>query len=293
MLDNVGGQPVRILAAESGCGCARPVVRPELVAPGQAAVVEVTAMTIPVGEKVVRINLRTDSPTKPEVALTLKLVGTRKPPFLFMLEGEAVFRGDYSRGMSREIAVLTVENREQGASPRVSTDLPFLRLTPNGVNTKPYVKPGTFLRKWKYLVEITDRPPSGSFSGTVRAKSPWDSGETLSFNVMGQLQSGLRAFPSIITLDGSGRSASLLVVCGSPTSRLDLEEQPPRVPLVVEDEGGDGARRVHRVTIGLGKAHASGDVHTKITLRHPGTAEELTVPVVITAEQRVSINRNH
>ena len=57
-LDNVGGRPVRILSIESGCGCARPRVRPGLVAPGHSAMVEVTALMVPVGEKVVQFNLR-------------------------------------------------------------------------------------------------------------------------------------------------------------------------------------------------------------------------------------------
>jgi len=245
----------------------------------------VSAIMPPVGEKVAVIVLRTDSPTKPEVALTLKLVGTRKPPFLFRIEGEAVFRGNYSHGMNREITVLTVENRDGGASPLVSANPAFLKVTPKGVEVKPYIMPGTFLRRWKYLVEISERPPSGSFNGAVTVKSPWDPADALSLNVLGQLHSGLKAFPSLVTVDGSARgTVSFLVVSGSPSGRLDLEiEQPPRVPLTVEEEGGDEARRVHRMTIGLGKAYTSGNVRTKITFRRPATAEELTVPVVITS----------
>jgi hypothetical protein len=144
VLDNVGGRPVRIHSVESGCGCARPVVRPEVVAPGQAAVVDVTAMAIPVGQKVALIKLRTDSPIKPEVPLTLTIVGTRKPPFLFLLEGEAVFRGDYVTGMGREIAVLTVESHDKGAGPALTTDLPFLRLAPKGVEVKTLHRAGHF-----------------------------------------------------------------------------------------------------------------------------------------------------
>ena len=253
-----------------------------------------TAIAIPVGEKVVQIALRTDSPIKPEVTLTLKLVGGRKPPFLFMLEGEPVFRGDYSSGMSREIAVLTIENGQQSESPVIGTDLSFLKLTPNGVDVKPYIKPGTFIRKWKYLVEIKERPPSGAFSGSVTVKSPWDLDETLSFHVVGQLQSGLRAFPPAITLDESvGGTTSFLVVCGSPTSKLDLElEQLPGVPVIVEATGEAGVRRVHRVAIRMDRAHASGDIRTQVTIRQRGTAEELTVPVVIASKKRVSTNEN-
>ena len=228
------------------------------------------------------------------MALTLKMVATRKPPFLHLLEGEVVFRGEYSPETSREIAVLTVENRGQGDLPEVSTNLPFLKLTPRGVEVKPFIEPGTLLHRWKYLVEFKERPPSGSFQGTIMVKSPWDRDETLSFNVVGQLQSGLRAIPSMITLDGSGRgTASLLVVCGSPSGKLDLEiERPSRIPLIVEEEGADGERRVHRVTIRLEKPVPSAGIPTRITIRQPSTGEELVVPVKIIFKEWDQTNQN-
>jgi hypothetical protein len=291
-LDNVGGRPVQILSVESGCGCARPVVRPGLVAPGHSATVEVTAMMVPVGEKVVRFKLRTDSPAKPELELTLKMVATQKPPFLYLTEGEAVFRGEYSAELSREIAFLTVESHDQGDSPEVSTDLPFLKLTLKGVEVKPFIEPGTLLHRWRYLVEFKDRPPSGSFQGTITAKSPWDRDETLSLKVVGQLRSGIVAYPSVITIDRSGREqASLLIVCSSPGGMLDLQ-LPSGIPLIINQEQGDKERKVHRVKIGLGGSLASGDTQTRITIRQPGTAEQLVVPVKIISKESEQRHKN-
>lgn len=281
-LNNVGGTPVRIISVTSGCGCAKPVVRPELVAPGAVAVVEVTALTIPVGEKDVLITVHTDSPVNPDVPLTLKLVGTRKPPFLYLIDGEAVFLGEYSPAMSREIGVYTIESGEQGTSPRVDLDLPFLKATLTGVETKPYIEPGTLLRRWKYRVELKDRPSSGSFTGLLTAKSPWDPDDSLSLNVVGQLRSGPRAFPSAIILDRSGgASASLLVVC-EKSSALDVATAgPPAIPFFVKEEGGAGERKVHRFTVGLQKPLASDDsaVQTRIRIRQHGSEDELDVPV--------------
>ncbi len=286
-LDNVGGTPVRIRSVKSGCGCAKPVVRPEVVAPGHSAVVEVTALTVPVGEKVVELEVLTDSPIKPEVGLILKIVGMRKPPFLYLIEGEAVFLGDYSPEMSRDITVLTVEDRDRGASPEVVIDLPFLKSTLIGVEERHFIEPGTVLRRWKYRIEFTDRPPSGSFQGVLTAKSPWDAYDTLSQNVVGQLQSGLRAFPSTITLDRSGReTASLVVVCRAPSDRLDIVTEPSsRVPFIVKVEPGDGERRVHRLTVGLERPLTAGDTQTRFTIGQRGAAERLVVPVKIVSKK--------
>ena len=68
-LRNVGGRPVRILLVASGCGCSKPVVRPDLVAPGETAVVEVASSAVPVGKKNVRIDVKTDSQSSPELCL--------------------------------------------------------------------------------------------------------------------------------------------------------------------------------------------------------------------------------
>jgi hypothetical protein len=159
---------------------------------------------------------------------------------------------------------------------------------------KPYIKPGTFIRKWKYLVEIKERPPAGWFGGSLTVKSPWDPDETRTFNVVGQLQSGLRAFPAVVNLDRSdGGTASVLVVCGSPTGKLEVEmERPPRVALIVEEDGGAEPRRVHRMAIRLGTTNASGDVRTKVTIRQRETAEEVTVPVVVASKHQVRTDEN-
>ena len=289
-LENVGGRPVRIASVTSACGCAKPVVHPELVAPGQVAVVEVVAMMIPFGEKVVRFEVRTDSPVKPDIPLTLTLVGSRDPPFLYLLEGEAVFRGEYSPEMSGEISVLTIEKGEQGRSPEIGIDLPFLKPTLVRVEESSYIEPGTILRRWKYRIEFKARPSSGSFTGILTARSPWDANETLSRSVIGQLRSGPRAFPSAITLDRSAQEpTSLLVVCSSPSGVLDVVTDPSSAnPVFVKEQGGGSERKIHRFDVGLEKPRASIDLdtETRITFRERETHDELVVPVQIITKRR-------
>src|SRR6185312_12552765 len=101
---------------------------------------------------------------------------------------------------SREIKVLTVEEGDRGDSPDVRIDLPFLRATLVGVESRPFIEPGTVLRKWKYRIEFAEKPLAGSFQGVLQARSRQNPDDTLSMNVVGQLHSGLRAYPSVITL---------------------------------------------------------------------------------------------
>ena len=110
---------------------------------------------------------------RPNQPLTLTVVGTRRPPFLYLLDGEAVFLGEYTPRMSCEIGVFTIEAGEPSSRPTLSTDLAFLNLVPVGVETKPHIESGTFVHRWRYRVEFKNRPPSGSFMGLLTAQSPW------------------------------------------------------------------------------------------------------------------------
>ena len=165
--------------------------------------------------------------------------------------------------------------------------MPFLKSTLTGVKAKPFVEPGTFLRRWTYRIEFTERSPSGSFKGVLTAKGPWNPDDALSLNVVGQLQSGLRAFPSVIALDRSGREpASLIVVCKSPRGRLELGIEPsPRIPLTIKEEPGDGERKTHRLVFALERPVAPGEIETRITIRERGTAEKLVIPVKIVSKE--------
>ena len=78
-LFNSGGEPVNVLAVESGCGCARPTVHPEKILPGEVATVDVQVDEIPIGERVVPISLTTDSSATPQVVLSVKVIGRRPP----------------------------------------------------------------------------------------------------------------------------------------------------------------------------------------------------------------------
>ena len=249
----------RILSAESGCGCAKPVVRPEVMArPGRRSG---SYCYDGCRRRKNCPNHPTDgfAPIQPEVPLDLKLVGTRKPPFSIHVEGEAVFRGNYSPGMGREIAVTTVENREPGELPDVSADLPFLRLTPKGVEEKPYIRQERLSERgstWSNSKIARLRDPSSKDYGQESLGSERNLDIKRSGTTAGRSR-GVSIAHYAGWFVGSAR-ASLTVVCDSPSGKLDFELDPSsHVPLIVEEEGGDEARRVHRVAIRLDEVDAS------------------------------------
>lgn len=288
MLDNVGRGAVRVLSTESGCGCARPIVRPAVVAPGGVATVDVSALPVPVGQKDVQITVHTDSATSPDVLLTLPIMGTREPPFLFQFWGDLNFRGGYSSDLSREITVATVEPRNQPAVAdlEVSTDVPFFKIEPAGIVEQPYTDTEAVLRKRRYKVGFTEKP-SGTFTGSVIVKDPWEPRSSMTIGVAGQFQSGLTVAPARVVLNGpENTKASLLVIADEPIAALDLDiEGPPGLPLTVEDSGlGKKAVRAHRLTVVLGGPASDWVGLASIKIRQPGSRDELTVPVTISTE---------
>jgi len=66
---NIGRSLVRILGADTSCGCATPTIPPTFLIPEAASVVDVRAASIQAGSKDVTIALRTDSLESPKVIL--------------------------------------------------------------------------------------------------------------------------------------------------------------------------------------------------------------------------------
>ncbi len=118
-LVNEGNSPVRILGVESGCGCLAAAVDRNLVMPDKAALVSVSASVTPSEPKDVRIKIHTDSTIDPDVDLTFRVAGRRKPPFLLQVSGAPTLIDDSYLGGAREIIVETVEATGENKSPEL------------------------------------------------------------------------------------------------------------------------------------------------------------------------------
>lgn len=280
-LINQGGKPVRILSVESGCGCAKPLVNVDVVAPGMVATVDVVAAPLSFGQKDVPITIHTSSTTKPNIKLTLRIIGTRNPPFLYQIWGDLTFRGVYKPGEVREVTIVTVEPPGCPEVPQVIPDLPFLKLTEAGVEDQPYSRPGTLLRQRNYRVEFTGKPPSETFTGTIVAHDPWEAGATLSLNVSGQFQSQLKIVPATINLSQSNRAGiSLFVFAPEPIDSLEANvEGPAGLPLEVQMQRDGKPKRVHTLKVKLRDGASPIAGRAALRIRRSGLPEESIVPI--------------
>ncbi len=183
---NQGGRSVRVLSIASGCACTTPSIDPSVIAPGATGKITFQATPVPVGERIVVITLNTDSPSTPAVPLTLRLIGSRRPPFVLSAKGDlAGLRAD-DPDESREVRVLTVEEGPAGPSPRLESDLSFLAFDgPRIASEGPYTEPGTICRTYVYRLRIVSAPAEVPFLGTIKVVDPWDQSRPISLNVKG------------------------------------------------------------------------------------------------------------
>ena len=126
-LINVGGSPLKILPPVSGCGCAEPVLSRSDLGPGEKAILRVDAQPIAVGEKRVSITVPTDSRATPSIALELRVLGSRRPPYLNRVVGDLTYNGKYDPHESRRVLVETIEPAGSDVAPTLQCDLPFLK----------------------------------------------------------------------------------------------------------------------------------------------------------------------
>lgn len=185
---------------DSGCGCAKPVLSAKSVDPGELLTVAVQVTGFPVGERVVAITLETDSRRTPIVTLSVKMLGSVPPPFIHVLTGDLTFESGAGASERREVKLFTVERGPRQQTPKLTSDLPGLRLVLDSIEEKPYVDPGTFERIYKFTANFDD-PPSGTFAGEVVARDPWIEGRSLRLLVHGKVRQSVRVVPNSVRLD--------------------------------------------------------------------------------------------
>lgn len=169
-LKNTGGTSVHVVSVQSGCGCAKPTVEPDLVKPGRTAEVRVKATAPPVGERSVEIVLHTDSPLTPEIPLKLVLVSRRPPPFLVNAGGDLTFLTKPDDDQPQEVWVAAAEqNGYEGPHPRVESSLPYLSFQLISRAEKPYPGRDAVQVMYSFACRFSEEPPP-----QLRWRSPGD-----------------------------------------------------------------------------------------------------------------------
>jgi hypothetical protein len=190
-LRNTGGRPVKIRAVEASCGCAKPTVSPTTVPPGGHTVVETEVLRPPgSGSILLRLKVHTDNPRRPSLELSHQIIDARKVPYLSGIGGELTFRGDVSRGATRDLYVTTVEPPGGTIIPRPRCDLPFLEIAYVATSNSDPTEDGSIVRAHRYLLRAAEDPPGGTTVGEVSVEDPWNAGRVEKTNVILQVRRG-------------------------------------------------------------------------------------------------------
>ncbi len=290
-LANTGGRLVNIVSVESGCGCTKPVPSATAIGPGRSISLDVEGSPFIIGDRTVPITVYTDSAETPTIDLRLRMIGSRKPPFLLDASGELAFLNVErpklnSTGETRKFVVRMVELES-------AEKVPSFRLTPASLvvekvssETKPYITPGSVVRTHIYQVSFAEPPDDNRIAGTVSVVDPWFEDHVTDLKVYAEIRSRIKAVPSRVELSGAGgmeASAEFLVLNnGTELITADQYHIDAEKPLSVEPIMANGGVAKFRVTSTL--PTSSDEVTRKATVRISSIASE-SVVVTVTARR--------
>lgn len=287
-LENVGGNPIRIIKVESGCGCAKPVFDKELVSPGQFAMISMMPTAIAAGQRDIAITVHTDSTSQPTINLVLRTMSRRKPPFFAEVWGDLTFRGTFDPTLQRELTIVGIETTVGSPAPHInSSNLPFLEITPTGDEVEPYYDTGFLIRKRHYQVRFREKPKEGNFLGNVVVTDPHYSDNILTLNVIGQFGETLRASPSAVTFTGDSQLAKIVVISDEPTKGLSLSVLAPEgVKLEPQAAQMGQSGKVWIVSVSKGEYSGRQNRGTLQIRRLEASSRELEIPIIMLAEEK-------
>lgn len=286
-LTNVGGTDVRITGIESGCGCTKPNVEPEVIRPGATGTLTAIGTPLTSGQRDVVITVRTDSPLTPEVRFTLTMINDRIPPFITAVAGDLNFVEASELVRPREVVVTTIEDGPQGLMPSIQSDLPLLDFGKPVVGESPYGATGLHQRAYRYAARFRESLPPGSFSGRVWATDPWTKLRDKGLIVSYQPKEELRAIPDALTLrvekDGKPAAQDFAVIAQRDQSTLTVRVEGPHADGVrVTEDAATRGRRFRRYHIEA-DAKLGGESRSATVVIRPedGSATAIRVPVVV------------
>jgi Protein of unknown function (DUF1573) len=286
-LVNRGDDPVRIVGFTSGCGCATPTADREIVMPGAIATVRVTASVAPFATRDIPIMIQTDSKKRPDLELTFRVVGSRRPPFLFAVSDVPSVIDDPQALGEKLITVETVEPAGEAKSPLVSSTLGFISFRQVDVHDVPHVE-GALLRKRRYAMVLAPPLPSGTSAGMVTVTDPWDSSNSRAFNVLVRPPQGdVTVWASTIVLGReAGSEVQILVKTREPADNLAVQLDGPDGPSVSVGPTSVGqSGRFHKLTLAVRRRlPAGGSRELRMRIGVPFAGAPLVVPVQIASQ---------
>lgn len=221
-IKNVGRRRLRILRTNASCGCASPVVDPDVLGPGRTAMVRVRFMNVPLGEKEVLVELETDSDAHKFASFRVISIGTKRPPYILQAVGDVTFLQGDPVGHSQPVTVSAVESDTQPRWPKVRVDLPFVQISRLGYEERRYTVPGSILRTYRFAIALSSQPSSSTFAGRFIVTDPWTGKDSTHLPISGAYKPEISVYPGLVILNygsarfGPSRPALVTVVTRDP-----------------------------------------------------------------------------
>ena len=283
-LSNPGGQPVTITAIQPSCGCAQPVASAMSIDPGGVITLDVAGQPLPVGDRTVTINVRTDSAVTPTLPLTLRLIGSNKPPFLLDATGDLTFlnvdRPNLKPdGESRKLVVRMIETRADAQEPTFRATPPNLLVTKIGEQTQPYREPDTVLRMYLYRVGFAEPPIEDRLAGGVTVIDPWSPEHRTELRVEVEVRARIKAVPARIDLvaTAGAEAAAEFLVLTDGTAPIAIEDYRIDAASPLRVEPIWARRGVARFRVAAPVTTAAADLTRTLTIHAAPMADESAV----------------
>jgi len=286
---NRGATDVNILSVSSGCGCATPTIHPNRIRPGQEGFMDVSAMPPTLGERTVAFVLKTDSARTPELPFQLRMISSRRPPFILTVKGDLTFAGDFKSDETRDFFVQAVVTKQDDKQPIITTDLPFLKIDMVDIGTQSYNEPGILFLRYRYAVRLKEIPTDETVSGTVTITDPWDPSLINQLQVYIRPARDLLVTPSTLTLNlrsptDSETAATFLVKRNFAAGAIHVQEVSEATPLFAireSDFNSDARVKVVSVRLAANRSITTGD--HKLVIRTDSDARRV-LPVHVNVE---------
>lgn len=171
-ITNHGGRKLAIGEISTSCGCSVASIERRILAPGQSTTVKVEGTPPGAGEKTVEVRIATNSETKPELVLTLAMVGSLPLPYVSVrpeVLNLGVARAD---GEPRAFYLETRERQDQ--APWIQSaecTIPELRIR-GGMEAEESLSGGVVLRRYQFTATLSQLPASLAGEVLIRTKGP-------------------------------------------------------------------------------------------------------------------------
>jgi hypothetical protein len=250
---------------------------------------DVSAMPPTLGERTVSFVIKTDSTRTPELPFQLRMISSRKPPFILLAKGDLTFAGDIKSDESRDFFVQTVVTKQHNKQPIITTDLPYLKINVADVGTQSYDDPNILYRRYRYAVRLKEIPTEEAVSGTVTITDPWDRSLVSQIQVYIHPARDLFITPATLTLNlrsptDSETTATFLVKRNSSPGTIHIDEATEATPLfVIHESDLDRDGHVKVVSVRLAADHSTATGNHQLVVRTDSGIQRV-VPIHIKVE---------